>query len=189
MIKLTFQTEQEYIKFAQTACIFTHLRAYNAGAHLWKEEDMPFISKVDDNKFKEENFEEWKKCVDVYLKAEKEYGDDMSYWKGIFDDYPDEVLLRSLGFDYDPDPDGDGCTSIEDDLNVNVSSLPRNEDFPKSFPCVTCLESGTKYDGLNINHIYMEDFKQPAPLLQFGWLEKNARAFWLEGKGHLWSGL
>lgn len=184
MIKLTFQNEQEYINFARTACIFTHLRAYNARAYLWKEEDMPFISKIDDKQFRKENLEEWKKCFEVYERAEKEYGEDVSYWKRIFDDYSADVLLYSLGFNYNPDEDGDGATYVASDLDVEIEKLERNENFPKLFPCVTCMESGYANDGLNISHVYMKDFEQPAPLLQFDWLEKNVRDFWVNGKGH-----
>jgi hypothetical protein len=188
MIKLTFQTEDDYIKFARTACIFTHLRAYNAAAHVWKEEDIPFISKVDDKEFREDNFEEWKKCFEVYDKAEKEYGEDMSYWRGIFEDYAAHTLLYSLGLNYNPDEDGDGVTYVASDLDVDLKTLERNEDFPKSFPCVTCVENGNKYDGLFINHVYLEDFKNESPLLKFDWLEENVRAFWVEGKGSYYGG-
>ena len=183
MIKLTFQSELDYIHFARTACIFTHLRAYNAGAHLWKKDDLPDIQKVDDKVFQKESPEEWRKCWETYKRAEKEYGEDQSYWRGIFDEYPADVLLRSLGFEYSG-CDEDGDSYVASDLDINLAELKRNSDFPKSFPCVTCLEKGSKYDGPWIEHVYLADFDKPSINLDFGWLEENVRAFWKDGDGH-----
>lgn len=176
MIKRTFQNEQDYINFVETAGIFTHLRAYNAACNIWKKEDQPFVSKVRNKEYQKEHFEEWKKCIDIWTKAEKEYGEELAFWREIYENQGIENLFYAFGFIYRSEEDGFSC--IEDDINVKVSELERHGDYPTTFPCVMCLEADLDSRGLNIVFVYPEDFKEPSPKLDFGWLKENTKEFW-----------
>lgn len=178
MIKLTFKSEQDYLKFVRTALIFTHLRAYNGACQIWKDEDIEFIRNVDNKRLKQENLELWKQSVDIYFKAKKEYGENRCYWRDIFSDYPDWALLRAFGLDYSPD-DEKGENYVMHSMDIDLAALPKTEDYPKSFPVVAALESGSKHDGPNLMFIYPEDFSKDSDQMgDFSWLERNARRFW-----------
>lgn len=184
MIKRTFQNEVDYLDFVQNIQVFTHLRAYNASAYLWKKEDMPYVSKIRDVEYREEHFEEWKHAMDVWTKAEKEYGNDVTFWRDIFEHYSDEILLRSFGFKY-PEPDDDGDElSIEESVNITLGELEKNDAYPTTFPCVLLLENGNEYDGPNIEFVYMDDFQKESIKLDFGWLKENVLNFWVNGEGN-----
>lgn len=183
MIKINFKTEEEYFKFVRNALIFTHLRAYNGGCHLWKKEDIEYVKNIDKKELKNTDLALWKKSVDVYLSAKDSYGDEMDYWRDIFDNYGSESILSTFGFN--KKSDDDGCSYVMEDLDIDLNTLEKNEDYPSSFPVITCLENGSKYDGPNIMHVYPDDFNKDLKKMgDYSWLEENARNFWNNGEGH-----
>ena len=187
MIKLTFQTKEEFHNFVNTISIFTHLRAYNGQCNIWKDEDIEFIKNLNRPQLKETDPELWKKSVGVYLAVEEAYGKDMDQWRDWFGDYSIENLLHSFGFDYDSDEDCDGVTCVTDDLAVNVDTLKTNDNYPTSFPVVVCIEGGeSKHDGPECLCIYPEGFKGGTRIGNYDWLKKNAEDFWTHGKGTVW---
>jgi len=173
MDKLTFQTEQHYLDFCQTVCVFTQLRAYNCGVPLWKKEDLPFIKGLDSNKGSApENLEYHKRCLEVWYKAESTYGNEVSVWREALRKTTLEQLLEGLGFDVDD------IDSIEELIDLDVNSLKRSEYFPEMFPCVTCFNPDSNFGDVDTVHIYLNDFEKPSYTLDFEWLKENVREFW-----------
>jgi len=187
MIKVTFKTEADYLKFIHTALIFTSLRAYNGGCYLWKKEDIEHVKNVDDIKLRKENHSKWKESYEVYKKAENAYGADTDYWKGIFEDYEGHVLLRSFGLEKSYDENEDGSSYCAEELDYDLNKLEKTKKYPKSFPVITLLENGSEHRGPSIEHVYPDDFnKNLNQIGDFSWLEENVRAFWMKGEGYVW---
>jgi len=172
MDKLTFQTEQHYLDFCQTVCVFTQLRAYNCSASLWKKEDLPFIKNLEIKEFAQENLEYRKRCIEVWEKAESTYGNEVSVWREALRKTTLEQLLEGLGFDVDD------IDSIEERIDLDVNSLKRSEYFPEMFPCVTCFNPDSNFGDVDTVHIYLNDFEKPSYTLDFEWLKENVREFW-----------
>ena len=99
MIIETFQNEQDYIRYVRNILIFTHLRAYNAQSQIWKDEDISFISNVDNDKLRDSNPELYKESLAVYFRAQKEYGETVSLYRGNYTSLSYEEVLSACGFE------------------------------------------------------------------------------------------
>jgi hypothetical protein len=128
-----------------------------------------------------------KKSVGVLLRAEKEYGEDMSYWRRIFEDYQPLALIRAFGLEKPYNEDEDGTSYCAEALDYDLVKFDKTEDYPKFFPVITLLENGSEHKGPFIEHVYPEDFNKSLNQIgDFKWLEENVRAFWTKGEGHVW---
>lgn len=177
MFNETFQTESDYVKYVRNLLLFTHLRSYNGQCQIWKDEDYPFVCNIDNHKLKTENPTLWKESV--MFRAKKEYGDTLDLYRDNFSNLSPDEILYAFGFN---SPESDE-SYVADDLDIDLSKLNKNENYPKSFPVVVILGDGEKF---NTDRIYPEDFSKSVKIEDFSWLETNIRKFWHEGKGDFW---
>lgn len=180
MIIETFQNEQDYIRYVRNILIFTHLRAYNAQSQIWKDEDISFISNVDNDKLRDSNPELYKESLAVYFRAQKEYGHAVQTWRDNFTSLTPEEVLYNFGFEYTAEEYDDEYIAC--DLDINLASLNKTENYPTSFPVIVILSDGD----FKVERIYLEDFEKSAKIEDFSWLEENVKAFWRGDKGSCW---
>lgn len=178
MIIETFQNEQDYIRYVRNILIFTHLRAYNAQSQIWKDEDISFISNVDNDKLRDSNPELYKESLAVYFRAQKEYGETVSLYRGNYTSLSSEEVLSAFGFEYNAYDD----EYIASDLDIDLATVAKTENYPKSFPVIAFLSDGD----FKVEKVYPEDFSKSVELEDFSWLEENVRAFWRGEKGSCW---
>jgi hypothetical protein len=176
MFNETFQTEKDYLRYVKNLLLFTHLRCYNGQCQIWKDEDYSLICNIENIKLKTENPILWAQSVDVYLRAKKEYADTLDLYRSNFSDLSPDEILYAFGFDNPENDDG----HVTDNLDIDLSKLNKNTNYPKSFPVIIVLGDGEKFE---TDRIYPEDFSKSVKIEDFNWLETNIRKFWNEGKG------
>lgn len=176
MIHFTFQTEADYNKFVETVLLFTSLQAYNACAHLWKKEDRETINIVGNISRRGGGYinEEEKAAGKRYKEIHEEYGHKVSTYSEWFRSCDPNNVLQSFGFTLDDD---------DFDTLDSVAGINKGEEFPSSFPVITCI-SGSGRD-LYVNHLYPKDFDTNWSE-GFDWLRENARNFWEKGEGNMY---
>lgn len=177
MITDTITNEDDYLKLVRNILLFTCLRAYNGQAQIWKDEDIEYISNL--NRRDEIDPDLFKKSVEVYTRANEAYGDVVITNRENYRDLADTDVLNAFGF-IPPDEDEDAYAGMVLDLDLRL--LKKNDNYPKSFPVIVIQGDGD----FKIHCVYPVDFNIPSRIEDFGWLEKNIRAFWSEGKGSHW---
>jgi hypothetical protein len=179
MISDTITSEEDYFKFVRNILLFTCLRSYNGQAQIWKDEDIEYIRNL--NRQDEVDPELLKKSVEVYTRANAEYGDTILANRDNYTHLSDIDILDAFGF-ISPDEDDDGDAYAAMSLDFDLRALKKNDNYPKSFPVIVIQGDGD----FKIHCVYPNDFNTPSKIEDFAWLEKNIRAFWTEGKGSHW---
>lgn len=181
MIKQNFNTREEYLQFVRNIFLFTTLQAYNGQCDLWKEDDLVFIKKLDDKSIPNGSVEKIE-ALNVYRRAEKEYGNEQSWMRRSFKNYTYHRIFEAFGLRSPDFEEGlNYCAAI---LDVDLSRLETAENFPKEFPVLVVIE-GDGHD-LETDFIYKSAFDVPVELSNWDWLEANVRKFWKGESGSVW---
>ena len=180
MLKETFQTREDYLKYVKNVLLFTHLRSYDSGASLWKKEDLQSFKNVNEERHNKEKSSLFWDSLDVYLKAYDGYGKAVREHNGWFGTLSADKVLSAFGFN-SPSSDADDFDEnyVMAELDI-FDKLKPNDNFPKSFPVVAVIGDGE----FKVEHIYLSDFQNNIKNEDFSWLEENIRDFW-SGKNDL----